>query len=53
MGVHRATPPDLRGRPLDPASLARRLRQYGIRSVNLRQGASVMKGYRRADLEDA
>jgi hypothetical protein len=43
----------LRGKPLDPASLARRLRGYEIRSTNIRIGASVVKGYKLADLRDA
>lgn len=44
---------DLRGRPLDPSSLARRLRAYEVRSANLRRGTQVVKGYRLADLHDA
>jgi hypothetical protein len=44
---------DLRGKPLDPARLARRLRHFEIRSVNFRHAGAVMKGYRRADLSDA
>lgn len=44
---------DLRGRPLDSSSLARRLRGYEVRSVNLRLGSQVVKGYRLADLHDA
>ena len=44
---------DLRGKPLDPAGLARRLRGFDITSVNLRVGAQVVKGYRRYDLADA
>jgi hypothetical protein len=44
---------DLRGKPLDPAQLARRLRGFDVRSTNLRIGPAVVKGYRRADLTDA
>lgn len=44
---------DLRGKPLDPAGLARRLRGFDISSVNLRFGAQVVKGYRLADFHDA
>ena len=44
---------DLRGKPLDPAGLARRLRGFDITSVNLRLGPQVVKGYRLADLDDA
>ncbi len=44
---------DLRGRPLDAAALARRLRGFEIRSANQRLGAQVVKAYRCADLADA
>ncbi len=44
---------DLRGKALDPAGLARRLRGYGVRSVNIRIGHTVVKGYRATDLYDA
>ena len=43
---------DMRGKPLDPAGLARRLRGFDISSVNLRIGAQVVKGYRLADFHD-
>jgi hypothetical protein len=43
---------DLRGRPLDASALARRLRGYEVRPVNLRVGEAVVKGYRKADLRD-
>ena len=43
----------IRGKPLDPAGLARRMRAYEIRSANIRLGASVVKGYKQADLRDA
>lgn len=43
---------DLRGKPLNARGLASRLRQYGIRSINVRIGDSVPKGYRREDLHD-
>ena len=44
---------NLRGKPLDPAGLARRLRAFDITSVNLRVGSQVVKGYRCGDLADA
>src|SRR5262249_31580623 len=44
---------NLKGRPLDERGLARRLRQFGIKSKNVRTHAGVPKGYMRADFEDA
>ena len=44
---------DLRGRALDPAQLARRLRGFDVCSANLRVGSQVVKAYRLADLADA
>ena len=44
---------DLRGKPLDAAGLARRLKGFGIRSANVRVGPLVVKGYKQADLRDA
>jgi hypothetical protein len=44
---------DLRGRPLDSRSLARRLKGYEVRPVNIRTGSPVLKGYKREHLEDA
>ncbi len=44
---------DLRGRPIDAGGLAYRLRAYGIHSKNLRLESGVVKGYSRADFEDA
>jgi hypothetical protein len=43
---------DLKGKPLSDNQLARRLRQYGVKSKNLRIGDAVPKGYDRADLHD-
>lgn len=43
---------DLKGKPLNPRGLAQRLRQYGVKSINVRVGDSVPKGYRREDLHD-
>ena len=43
---------DLRGKALDPAGLARRLRGYQVSSANVRVGSTVAKGYRTADLHD-
>jgi Protein of unknown function (DUF3631) len=45
---------DLKGKPLDERSLARRLKQYGIKSKNLNLGGyDRPKGYHRDDLYDA
>jgi len=44
---------DLKGRSLDARGLASRLRQYGVRSTNIRIGEAVVKGYVRADLHDS
>jgi hypothetical protein len=43
---------DLRGKPITDNQLARRLRQYGVKSRNVRIGDAVPKGYLRADLYD-
>lgn len=43
---------DLRGKPLDPRGLARRLRQYGITSVDVKIADLNRKGYRREHLWD-
>ena len=43
---------DLKGKPLDDRSLSSRLRQYGIRSRTIRQGATTPKGYVRTDFLD-
>lgn len=44
---------DLRGKPLDPRGLARRLSQYEVTSVNVKRADVVKKGYRREHLYDA
>lgn len=44
---------DLRGKPLDARSLARRLSKYGIHPVTVRVGDSTPKGYRRSDFVDS
>jgi hypothetical protein len=44
---------DLRGKPLTSRGLAGLLRQYGVRSKNVRVGTSVPKGYEAQDLFDA
>jgi hypothetical protein len=44
---------DLKGKPLDERGLARRLKQYGVKSKNLYAGSSRPKGYTREDLHDA
>jgi hypothetical protein len=43
---------DLKGKPITDNQLARRLRQYGVKSRNVRIGDLVPKGYVRADLYD-
>jgi hypothetical protein len=44
---------DLRGKPLNDRGLATRLRQYGVKSKQIRLGHRTLKGYVRADLHDA
>ena len=44
---------DIKGKPLDERGLARRLRQYGVKSRTIRAGNDTPKGYLRADLHDA
>ena len=44
---------DLNGKGLDSRGLALRLRQYGIKSKQIRDGTTTKKGYQRADLADA
>jgi hypothetical protein len=44
---------DLRGKPLDDRGLANRLRQYDIKSKDIRTGAGTLKGYYRTDFQDA
>jgi hypothetical protein len=43
---------DLKGKPINDSKLARRLKNYGIKSKNVRIGSNVLKGYERADLYD-
>jgi hypothetical protein len=43
---------DLKGKPLNDRSLAVRLRQYGIKSKQIRIGDMTCKGYTRADFID-
>ena len=43
---------DLKGKPLDERGLAHRLRQYGIKSKNIRTDDSVSKGYAKGDFQD-
>jgi hypothetical protein len=40
---------DLKGKPLDGRGLARRLRQYGVKSKQVRIGDLTLKGYSRED----
>lgn len=44
---------DLRGRPLDPRGLARRLGAYDVSSTQLKVDGQKVRGYRREDLWDA
>ena len=44
---------DLRGKPLDPRGLARRLHQYEIAPVKVKVDGKALKGYRREHLWDA
>jgi Protein of unknown function (DUF3631) len=44
---------DLRGKPLDPRGLARRLAEYGVERKTIRIGDTTAKGYRREDFYDA
>jgi hypothetical protein len=44
---------DLRGNPLNPRGLARRLSPYEIKSKQVRIGDRTLKGYTRGDLWDA
>jgi Protein of unknown function (DUF3631) len=43
---------DLKGKPLDDRTLARRLRQYGVGSKKVRVGNTTGRGYDRAELAD-
>ena len=44
---------DLRGKPLSERDLARRLKEYGVRSKTVRIGEITAKGYAKVDLYDA
>src|SRR5262249_42548011 len=44
---------DLRGKPLDDRGLANRLRQYDIKSRDIRTSTGTLKGYYHADFQDA
>jgi Protein of unknown function (DUF3631) len=44
---------DMKGKPLDSRTLARRLREYGIKSKVIRIDNSTHRGYERADFLDA
>jgi hypothetical protein len=43
---------ELKGKPLNDRGLALRLRQYGIKSKQVRIGETTLKGYERADFID-
>ena len=51
-GMEEAPWAELRGKPLDERGLARRLRQYEIKSRTIRVGGATPKGYLRADFVD-
>ena len=42
----------LKGGPLNSRGLGKRLREYGLKSKNVRMGDQVLKGYHRADFID-
>jgi hypothetical protein len=42
-----------RGRALTPRQLGLRLGQFGVKSKTIRDGATIFRGYERAELEDA
>jgi hypothetical protein len=44
---------DLKGKPINDRRLATRLREYGIKSRNVRIGDKIAKGYARDDFHDA
>ena len=44
---------DLKGKPLDDRGLARRLKQYSIKSKDIKIDGVAVKGYDRTDLHDA
>jgi hypothetical protein len=44
---------DIRGKPLTDVGLASRLRPYGIKPKAIRVGDNILRGYWRADFEDA
>ena len=43
----------LHGKPLDERGLAKRLREYGVKSRSIRIGETTPKGYRREDMFEA
>ena len=43
---------DLRGKPLDARGLSQRLRKYDAKSVNIRIGEEIVKGYKAEDMHD-
>jgi Protein of unknown function (DUF3631) len=51
-GLDEAPWRDLKGKPLDKRSLARRLRQYGIKPTTIRIGDAMRRGYERKDFLD-
>ena len=51
-GLESAPWNDIKGKPLTDNQLARRLRNYDVKSKDVRIGSVVLKGYRRADLHD-
>jgi len=52
LGLDEAPWPDLRGKPLNPARLARMLEPYGVRSGQMWIGGRNVRGFREADFQD-
>lgn len=44
---------DIKGKPIDSRLMSKLLREYGVRSKDLKTGSSVLKGYDRSQFEDA
>jgi hypothetical protein len=51
-GIEEAPWADLKGKPLDSRRLAKLLREYDVKSKDIRTASSTLKGYVRADLVD-
>lgn len=44
---------DMRGKPLDPRGLSRRLAKFDVKPKTIRTGSGTIKGYSKSDLHDA